>query len=165
MRDVVYTDCLITHQDSKVLKNYILDESQEFHTGIDLEADMVYTPCFGVVIQSCLVDDHQSVIVQYSGNISVRFTHLQDSYVRVGELVEFDQLIGKADKYVHFEYLTSEETEPGFRVYVAQGLALFKHDPRLILDKNIIFDHYVAKLQNVEVFGETYDELSNNRGV
>lgn len=165
MRDIVYKDCIITHRDSKVLKSYIIDDKKEYHTGIDLEASEVYCPCCGVVIQACQVDDHQSVVVQYSGNISLRFTHLREVCVKPGELVDFNQVIGTADKYVHFEYLTSEQNTPSFRVYVAQGLALYKHDPRLVLDKNIIFDNYIAKMQYVEIFGETFDELSYNRGV
>lgn len=144
---MIYKDCIITHKDSLVTKTYRDLPNNQYHTGIDLTADDVYCPMYGVVIYVSKSDEdnHYSVIIQYSGNISLRFAHLINTNYQVGDLIEKDKIIGKADQYVHFEYLTSEVNDPALRIYCYQNLDLYKHDPTLVLDKIVAFQDYIEE--------------------
>ena len=142
MSKIIIKDCIITLKDSEVLKEYGEDRYYNYHTGIDLKAKEIYSPFRGVVVQKCFVDDieHYGIVLQYSENICLRFTNLKECYVVSGSTVETNQKVGLADGFVHFEYLTSEENYPSFKVFLTNEVAFFKHDPWLILSGNILFD-------------------------
>lgn len=156
----ILTNCIITKKDSEVLREYALTANgKEYHTGIDIKAEEVYCPCKGVVVQRCLVDGYQSVIVQYSEHIALRFSHLKESYVQDGQIILDDEKIGLADKFVHFEYLTNADNDPTIRIYIMPGVELYMHDPRLVLSGNIQFDHsYLSTQYNRDEILDAYDE-------
>ena len=161
----IIENCSITHSDTEVVKNYdVAVGSEIYHTGIDLKCSEIYSICPGVVIQECLFESKPSVVIQYSGNISLRFSHLKEAYVHEGQLVNFNTPIGEADSYVHFEYLTSQELNSNFSYKIPPNITLWKHDPNIVLDKLITFNQSVSDSSNIELFGETLAELSNNRG-
>lgn len=140
----ILKNCVITHQNSKILKEYdVAAGTKVYHTGIDIEASDIYSPCYGVCIYNGLVDGQPSCTIQYSQNICLRYTHLKEVFVSAGSLVEYNQKIGLADKYVHFENLTSERAYPYFRVFFNSDKSYFmyKHDPMLILSGNTVFDN------------------------
>lgn len=155
--------CIITHQDSEVIRDYALAlGSDTYHTGIDIKADTIYCPCQGVVIYSGLVDSKPSCTVQYSNNICLRFTHLQSLNVSAGNIIEADCAIGRADEFVHFEYLTSEQTYPNFRVFFnaqAYSYYMYKHDPYLVLLGNVHFEHrqYNTRKESAENYEARYN--------
>ena len=138
----ILENCIITLDDSEVVKEYYFSaDGKEYHTGIDIKAKEVYCPCKGVVIQKCLVDGHPSIIIQYSEHIALKFSHLKTCDLEDGQVVSDNECIGTADKYVHFEYLTNADNDPLIRVYIMPGVALYMHDPKLVLYGNIQFDH------------------------
>lgn len=159
----VYENCLITHTDATVRQNYTVISTTEFHTGIDLFAEDIFCPFQGVVIQIVSVEEYQSVVIQYSTKISLRWAHLEEVYVSPGELVQSNQKIGKASDFVHFEYLTNQPHIPACRVFIGP-IALYKHDPRLVLNHIVVFDQTNSYHRNVSIWGDMYQELSHNRG-
>lgn len=141
---------MITHQNSEVLKTYgIVQNSKEYHTGIDILGKDIFCPCNGVCIYVGLVDSQLSCTIQYSQNICLRFSNMAYLDINQGDVVSYDQKIGQADKYIHFEYLTSERTYPYFRVFFnsTQSYYMYKHDPMLVLSGNVVFDN-TTKLQS-----------------
>lgn len=152
----ILENCILTHRDSEVEKTYDVKFGSEiYHTGIDITADDVYCPCQGVCIYTGYVDNYPSCTVQYSDNICLRFLHLLEVQVEPGQTIEYDQIIGIADKFVHFEYLTSEKIYPSFRVFfqAAKSYYMYKHDPMLVLSGNVVFDnHHIAKPLSEEEF-------------
>lgn len=140
--DDILKNCIVTHKDSKVTRWYTFDtNANSYHLGVDIEASEVYCPCPGSVIYVGSIEGYQSCTVQYSANICLRFMHLKEVAVGMGDIVEVNSLVGKADKYVHFEYLTSEQTYPNFRVLFngETSYYMYKHDPNLVLSGNVQF--------------------------
>ena len=161
---IIY-DCAITHTDCEVKQEYAYSlNKKEYHTGIDLYADTIYAPCKGVIIQSCMYESNLSIVLQYSEHISLRFSNLKEVFIKPGQLITTNMPLGLADKYVHFEYLTVEPTDLNYTIKIPPNYTLWKHDPRLILNKNIIFDESDFKNSMTLVWGDTLEELSNNRG-
>ena len=157
----ILQNCIITHEDSEVIKVYdVMMGSNAYHTGIDIKAENVYCPCKGVVIYSGLVENKPSVTIQYSPNICLRYTNLKQTNVVAGQLIYDNQNIGIADGHVHFEYLTSEKNEPNFRVFFNSKVSYFmyKHDPMLVLEGNIQFDHTPMAQQNVPQMQALYED-------
>lgn len=144
MPSQILRNCIITHKDSEIVRSYdVYAGSGVYHVGVDIKADDVFTPCQCVVIYDGLVEKRPSITIQYSTNICLRFTHLKKSSVISGEVLEKDAKIGEADEFVHFEYLTSEQTYPNFRVFFnAQhdSYFMYKHNPYLVLEQNIRFE-------------------------
>ena len=165
----VLKDCIITNSDAEVVRSYTVALGEDaYHLGIDLIADQVYCPCYGVAIYTGLIDGLPSCTVQYSNNICLRFTHLSEVQVNAGDLIVASQVIGLADEYVHFEYLTSEATTPAFRVFFNASQTsyyLYKHDPMLVLLGNVQFDNtpketeYVSEMQALYEDGPDPNEL------
>lgn len=155
----ILTNCLITHKDSEIVKSYdIYAGSGIYHTGIDIRTDSVYCPCQGVVIYDGLVEKQPSCTVQYSQNICLRFTHLKSLYVTSGQIIEAGQEIGIADSFVHFEYLTSEQWYPNFRIFFnayENSYYMYKHDPYLVLNGNIQFEE--TSIPRQEIIDDDYE--------
>lgn len=147
----ILNNCIITHENSEILKYYgVTSSGTSYHTGVDIEGTNIYCPCKGVCIFNGLIENKPSCTVQYSNNICLRFTHLKEVNVNEGQLVEYDSIIGIADKYVHFEYLTSENTYPHFRVFfnAQNSYFMYKHDPMLVLSGNTGFDNHPVASTN-----------------
>lgn len=77
----VIKNCLITQQDSKVLRSWLDDlgtqpynSSERYHTGVDLSATSVYAFCSCVCVYVGNDEkDKIAVIVQYDRNRAFRF--------------------------------------------------------------------------------------------
>lgn len=154
MADII-KNCVITHKDSEIIKSYdAMQGSNCFHTGVDIKASELYTPCCGVCIYTGLIDNRPSCTIQYSPNICIRYTHLKEVHVSQGQLIQYDQKIGIADEYVHFEYLTSERSYPYFRVFFQSEVSyyMYKHDPMLVLSGNAVFDNTQRPLEPISNF-------------
>ena len=156
----MYKNCVITLENSNVWKDYVVYIKQEYHTGIDLFADNIYSPCKGVVIQVCNVDKYLGVVIQYSEHVGLRFTHLESVFVNPGDIVENKQKIGLAKNFVHFEYLTTEANNPAFKVRIGE-LEFYKHDPRLVLNGNVKFDQTKSQIEySPDLLYSNYMELN-----
>ena len=136
----IIKDCDITHSDCKVVHEYIDNDPKGYYLGIDLETDVVFSPCFSVCLAVGKCEMGQYLILQYNEEICLRFTNLLEVYVTPGQLIRADDLLATSDKFVHFELLTIDENSTNARVYIAQNLWLYKHDPNSILDGLIRFD-------------------------
>lgn len=130
----VIKNCLITQQDSKVLRTWLDDlgtqpynSSQRYHTGVDLSATSVYAFCSCVCVYVGNDEkDKIAVIVQYDRNRAFRFSNLKSSDLTGGQPLPKGTKIGEADNFVHFELLTREESAWGVR---AGKEDYWKHDP------------------------------------
>ena len=146
----VIQNCSITHQDSDILLPFIDDigspeyrlNNKNLHDGINIQCTRVYTPCNAVVLQSCKLLDGFCIILQYSNEICLRFTHLVESYVVAGQLIEVDTEIGRCDDFVHFEYLRVDDYEPRWLVRIGP-IQLYKHNPNDVFNGEISFDNSV----------------------
>ena len=158
-------DCILTHQDSEVLRTYDISMGSEtYHLGIDIKASDIYCPCSGVVIYDGLVEYKPSCTIQYSANICLRFTNMLELNVVAGQLVSYDTCIGKADEYVHFEYLTSEPNDPNFRVFFNSTISyyMYKHDPMLVLTGNIQFDNTPVVDRYIPEMESLYEDVEED---
>lgn len=130
----VIKNCLITQQDSKVLRSWLDDlgaqsynSKERYHTGVDLSATSVYAFCNCVCVYVGQDEsDKIAVIVQYDRNRAFRFSNLISADVISGQALPKGTKIGIADNFVHFELLTREESEWGVR---AGKEDYWKHDP------------------------------------
>lgn len=120
-------NCPITHTDAMIIRPWEYS-TDDFHTGIDLFCDRVYSICSGVVIElDKSIDNTYVVTVQYTDDIIVRYLHLAATAVAFGQIVKIDDIIGTAEEYVHFEYATKQNSM--FSVRLSNALGFFKHDP------------------------------------
>ena len=104
------------------------------YTGTDITADNVYSYASGTVIAVSKEDLlHYCVTVQYDVFNILRYNNLRSVNVGAGETVENGNLIGKADKFLRFEYATKEQGSSKWPVRVGTQ-TYWKQDPeRLIL--------------------------------
>lgn len=127
-------DCIITHKDSTVLRTFSNTTrlGVNGHYGVDLICDDVFSACFGVVAEVYRDDGHYHVAVQYNDRIMLRYCNLKYSHVVVGQPVIYRQLIGVADKHVHFEYCipTMQDSDRCVRIC---DITYIKTDPMVIL--------------------------------
>ena len=121
-----------------------------YHSGIDLvpysDSDRlskddytisVYSPALGVVLS---VNDYvipenatsgatKSVVVQYDAETSFRVGNLTETFVSPGELISQYDVVGKANKWVHFEMLTYGREYENSQIFVFDKLRLFLSNP------------------------------------
>lgn len=156
----VIKNCLITQQDSKVLRTWLDDlgiqsynSTARYHTGVDLEATSVYAFCSCVCVYVGNDEsDKTAVIVQYDRNRAFRFSNLRSADVVGGQALPTGTKIGDADNFVHFELLTREESEWGVR---AGKEDYWKHDPieyaRGEIDLDVPEESYIFHKVNPEI--------------
>ena len=113
---MVISNCEITKQDSKILKYEVLDDSsdefkatKEFHTGVDLSGEKIYSAYDGTVVSVGSDESGQSVIVQTGSSFCVCYKRLISVAVRGGQDISKGTFIGKVEKYVHVEVLKHSE--------------------------------------------------------
>lgn len=134
----VISNCIVTHQDSEVIREYGWNKKLYSHS-MYLSGNDVYCPCCGVVIYSGKLEDKYSVCVQYSENVSLKFNNLSEVSVTLGQVLTDNSYIGKCYKYVDFEYLTTEPNDPNHRVFLPL-VSLYTHDPNSILNGYVKFE-------------------------
>lgn len=143
---MVIENCLLTHKNSVVLKNCMMEVSstryltgQQYHTGIDIEADTVYAICAGVCTYvGYSTEEKHVVLLQYDSNTSFRYCNLDAVNVRKGQVIDNEARIGHADKYIHFEVITTEYSNWCVRV---GNKDYYKHDPTNYLLNNTEYEH------------------------
>lgn len=127
-------DCVITNEDSTVMRTFSNTTrlGKDGHYGVDLICDNVFSACFGVVAEVYIDDDHYHVAVQYNDRIMLRYCNLKQTHVEVGQPIIYKQLIGVADKHVHFEYCipTMQDSDRCVRIC---DITYIKTDPMIIL--------------------------------
>ncbi len=125
----------ITKTNSEILRKW--KEIIPFYTGVDIKANEIYSVCTGVVIEK---DKYKDVLtlpkraaqelyvitIQYDSNTCVRYLHLKESAVGIGDLIMTGQLLGKAQKYVTIEYATNEKSKWPVRI---SDTEYYKHNP------------------------------------
>ena len=135
MRNTI-VNCLITHKDSEVLKDWIGDpkskeykQNKGYHTGIDIVADNVYSICAGVCTYVGKSSEERNVvIVQYDHNTSFRYCNLDVVSVRKGQIVDYHAELGVAHEWVHFEVITTTFSDWCVRV---GGRDYYKQNPSI----------------------------------
>lgn len=184
------SNCPITLTDSNVTYPYIDDEDNSwyekygsYHSGIDIECTDVYSLCKSVVTYIGEDSDNgelkKVVIVQYDAERSLRYCHLTDVYVEAGDIIEDKLLIGKADKWCHFELLTATQTESVWPVRVG-AKTYYKQDPELYADGTeelpgsgfedcvVLTDEDVSAIDDdeldLEITDEMIDEFEDGKG-
>ena len=142
MNDII-NNCPITKKNSKLLKRWIADsksveytQNGGYHTGVDIEASEVYSICAGVCTYvGKSLEERNVVVIQYDHNTSFRYCNLDKIYIRKGQIINTDEYIGSAHKFVHFEVLNPENSTWCVRVGNRQ---YYKHDPiKYLTDSNI----------------------------
>ena len=121
----IIKDCKITQSDAEVLRTWVDDNQssdykkyREYHTGVDLKATSVFTicPCVCTYIGRDEYDKNV-VIVQYDAYRSFRYANLESVSVSQGSALTTGTQLGIADKFVHFELLTRDESMWPVRVW------------------------------------------------
>ena len=158
MANDVIKNCIITKKDSRVLKYPNFNSFTECYPAVDIEANEIYSPCYGLLISDSNYFDKHALIVQYSGNICVKFSNLKSVTVDLGSVIVEGQLLGYANNYTIFEYLTSEIQTPAFREFLPNGLTAYKHDPMLILNGNVKFQNSFIDLNPPSIYQALYED-------
>lgn len=141
MNHRIYKKCILTHQDSEVLEDF----DRETYPSVKLSGKYIYSPCYGIVVQVCKYnrDNLYSVVIQYNEIIFIRFTDLHSVFVKSGQRVVLDTIVGLCNNWFNFELIVPQiETipPPAFRVVISKDVSLYKADPRVILDGRIMFE-------------------------
>ncbi|MBP5433645.1 hypothetical protein [Ruminococcus sp.] len=100
------------------------------YTGADITADSVYSYSSGRVIAVGKDTDlfSYSVTVQYDVFNILRYGNLSEIAVGAGDILQEGTLLGKADRFLHFEYATKEQGSSRWPVRVGDQ-TYWKHDP------------------------------------
>ena len=148
--------CPITLTNSEVKVPWIDSEKDPwykkyggFHTGIDIIGRNVYAncPCVCTYIGHT-EEDRNVVIIQYDKTTSFRFANLVSVNVSTNAIVEQGQLIGVANRFVHFEYLNRESSQWCVRV---GHETYYKHDPYTYVKGEVEFNTYSQRLVGYEI--------------
>ena len=98
----------ITQSDAEIIQDWSV-ATYNVHTGIDILSENVFSLTSGVVLAVGTNGKHYCITIQYDVNNLLRYEHSSSASVGAGDVVQGDTLIGTADKYVHFEYATSDQ--------------------------------------------------------
>lgn len=168
-------NCVITQQTSKILKPFIDSEDEEeykqykeYHTGVDIECNgYVSSISFGEVIFIGHTGNTYNVVIQDEDGSGYNYAHLSSQpEVELYDEVSSGQLIGTANKYVHFEYLYKVPNEFPLRV---GDITLYRYDPEFILEDNLLLNSETElanlRLQNQDNYEELmvdyYDDMED----
>lgn len=144
----------ITQSDAEIIQDWSVD-TYNVHTGIDIPSDNVFSLTSGVVLAVGQVGKHYCITIQYDVNNLLRYDHLSSASVGAGDVVQGGTLIGKADRYVHFEYATSDRGTSHWSVRI--GCCTFwKQNPH---DISVAVSDTAMQLSN-----ESYAEFTDGRG-
>lgn len=136
------THCMLTDLSKSVTVSRGWQISRNaIHTGVDIELTQVCSVCRGVVIDigQDLYESGYSIIIQYDVNQCVRYGHIKQVSVVVGQVIETHQVIGIANKFVHFEYLhTQVPSNDMFPVRVGT-VTYYKYNPTgLVVNADVL---------------------------
>lgn len=131
----------ITYIDKPILRDWSTNSknmhtgtnipSENVHTGVDLPAENVYSYTDGVVLAVGHVGNHYCVTIQYDVFNLLRYDNLSSVSVGAGEIVQVGAVVGKADRFVHFEYATKEQNGSKWSVRVGNQV-YWKQNPNNI---------------------------------
>lgn len=183
---MVISNCEITKQDSKVLKDCVMTNTSSlykeygsYHTGMDIAGDNVYSMYDGTVVSAGRSGSKYSVIIQTGSSVCMCYKNLTSKpSVNLGDNVSSGDLIGHVNGYVHVEALTKQKSLWAVRVGTNTW---YKYDVSAVIyggisqledsDQAIQFSSLdIAELSNYPsgtddtVSGESQYILSNNRG-
>lgn len=135
-------NCILTHENSAELNTW--SSKPPYYTGIRLSASSAYTPCDCVVVYVGQSDNKtMTVIIQYDSNIALKYDNLFTCEVSQGDALEEGSLIGRCNKYLHFELLTSVALNSEWDVKVG-SLTYYKQNPQMIAEGKFTFDSDVT---------------------
>ena len=99
--------------ETKVIKNCIVtgtdvmtSQIKQVNQSINIPATNVYSICPGVVTFIGRFDDVYTIVVQYSTNVCFQYKNIKSTTIKFGQYVDRCTLLGIANKYVQFTYLT-----------------------------------------------------------
>lgn len=144
----------ITQSNAEILKGWSI-EPYNVHTGIDIPSENVFSLTSGVVLAVGQVNKHYCVTIQYDVNNLLRYDNLSSVSVGAGDVVQGDTLIGIADKYVHFEYATSDQGSSRWSVRIG-CCTYWKQNPHDI--------QVVVPITAMQLSNESYAEFTDGRG-
>ena len=144
----------ITQSDAEIIQDWSVD-TYNVHTGIDIPSDIVFSLTSGVVLAVGQVGKHYCITIQYDVNNLLRYDHLSSVSVGAGDVVQGGTLIGVADKYVHFEYATSDQGTSRWSVRI--GCCTFwKQNPHDM--------HVVVPVTTMNLSDDSYKEFTGGKG-
>lgn len=122
----------VSNKGNKVLKQW--SSSTPLFSGIDISADDVYNLADGVVIQvSRDFEGKYTVDVQFNASVVLRYSNIISCNVSANSKVLTKSILGKADCYIHLEYLKAEKSYPVYPVRIGKT-TYYKHNPGAFLN-------------------------------
>lgn len=133
-----------------------------YHTGVDLKCTNVYSGVSGVVIQTGIDSSGMyELTIQYDAITSLRYMHLKHVSTHTGAILQAGDHIGVADKYVHFEYISTQQETSKWPVRVG-AVTYFKHNPELLLTQNSILNsNDWSSIHVINTYYKTPYDLNN----
>lgn len=157
----IIRNCLITNSDTKLIKEYG-QQDDEFHTGVDIEANEIFSLSSGVVVHVGKNESEENVvIVSYNKYICVSYGHLQSVDVLFGDPIILGQKIGQANKFVHIELLNINQQYSTFPVRIGES-TFYKFDPTDIVDGTFKFPVEEVDSAEIDIDFDTSVEFSMN---
>lgn len=107
---------------------YYSNAKPPYVSGLEIKASNVYSISPGTVIAVGLKSSKYEVTVLVNDNQIVRYTNLKSINVVEGQNITFSSLVGVADKFVRFEYCTTNKGTGSWPVRI-KSLTMYKQDP------------------------------------
>lgn len=108
----------------------------EFHTGVQIPANNVYSYSQGVVIGIGKQSDAYFVTVQFDAGNLFRYCHMKSVNVSINEIVQAGDLIGSAKRWMRFEWATTAESSK-FAVWFGD-VTYFKQNPERLFSGEVV---------------------------
>ena len=121
---MIIPNCGITNTDAVVTKECIMSKdsdgykkTKQYHTGIDIEADAIYSLYDGIIVMIGSDGRGSTVIIRTGSSFCVSYSNiLNTASIALGEDIHSGDTIGTVKKYVHVEYLTHTESNWPVRI-------------------------------------------------
>lgn len=121
---MIIPNCGITKTDARVVKECVMSKdsdtykkTKQYHTGIDLEADAVYSLYDGIIVMIGSDSRGYTVIVRTGSTFCISYSSMKElASIELGSDIHSGDKIGVVKNQVHVEYLTRGESKWPVRI-------------------------------------------------
>lgn len=117
--------------DPKIITPY--SGKEPYAPFVDVECNEAFSIAYGRIVFVGHDGAHNTITVRINDNEVLRYAHLKNYEFRAGSVVTAGIRLGRADKFVRFEYCTSWQGESKFPVHIGK-FCYYKQDPTSILE-------------------------------
>lgn len=121
---MIIPNCGITKTDARVIEECVMSKdsdtykkTKQYHTGIDLEADAVYSLYDGIIVMIGSDPRGYTVIIRTGSTFCISYSSMKElASIELGSDIHSGDEIGEVKNQVHVEYLTRGESKWPVRI-------------------------------------------------